>query len=134
MSRIVSIAARFTARNLRPLLVAAAFALTVVVLLAATLPANARATRVWPAVTAVPAAELHVKRVHISPSSGVLHVRLSNGARWRLTPCKHEDSRDCYWNARKRGNGIGRSFIDLRGTAYTIPARLMRAANARAGR
>lgn len=28
-----------------------------------------------------------------------------------LTPCPHEDSVGCYWDASERGNGLGNDFI-----------------------
>lgn len=37
-----------------------------------------------------------------------------------LRPCPQEDSRNCYWDAGHRGNGIGHSFVDLNGTAYYL--------------
>lgn len=35
-----------------------------------------------------------------------------------LPLCAEEDSRNCYWDADVLGNGEGRSFIDINGTAY----------------
>lgn len=38
-----------------------------------------------------------------------------------LGPCKFEDSRGCYWNARVRGDGHGRSFvIGWKGRAHFV--------------
>jgi hypothetical protein len=37
-----------------------------------------------------------------------------------LPPCEYEDSANCSWNAQTSGNGEGRSFFDLGGTAYYI--------------
>lgn len=37
-----------------------------------------------------------------------------------LTPCATEDSTNCYWDATTHGNGQGRSFIDVDGTAYFL--------------
>jgi hypothetical protein len=34
-----------------------------------------------------------------------------------LEACVNEDSADCYWDA-TRGNGIGRSFVDVGGVVY----------------
>jgi hypothetical protein len=34
-------------------------------------------------------------------------------------PCEQEDSSNCYWDAQTRGNGHGRSFVDVAG--LTIP-------------
>lgn len=43
----------------------------------------------------------------------------SYGAIGELFPeCATEDSTNCYWDARIRGNGQGNSFIDINGTAY----------------
>lgn len=30
-----------------------------------------------------------------------------------LRPCKYEDSENCYWDAGKFGNGVGRTFVHL---------------------
>jgi hypothetical protein len=35
-----------------------------------------------------------------------------------VPPCAEEDSTDCYWDAASRGNGIGRSFVDIAGKVY----------------
>ena len=35
-----------------------------------------------------------------------------------LRPCRYEDSRNCFWDASSRGNGVGNSFIDLNGKVY----------------
>ncbi len=32
-----------------------------------------------------------------------------------------DDERDCYWNARERGNGLGQSFIRYNGGTYYLP-------------
>lgn len=40
----------------------------------------------------------------------------TNVPRWLITPCKYEDSRNCYWNAGEAGNGRGHSF-------YSIPVK-----------
>ena len=37
-----------------------------------------------------------------------------------LPPCKYEDSRNCIWDASKRGNGKGQSFIDIDGKTIKI--------------
>jgi hypothetical protein len=34
-----------------------------------------------------------------------------------VPPCPTEDSANCYWDA-TRGNGTGRSFVDIDGTVY----------------
>lgn len=34
-----------------------------------------------------------------------------------VPPCPTEDSADCYWDA-SRGNGTGRSFVDIGGVTY----------------
>jgi hypothetical protein len=35
-----------------------------------------------------------------------------------LVPCPEEDSRNCYWDATRQGNGIGTSFVNIDGTYY----------------
>ena len=37
------------------------------------------------------------------------------------TPCATEDSTNCFWDAQHRGNGEGRSFLDIDGTAHYLP-------------
>ena len=32
-----------------------------------------------------------------------------------MADCEWEDSSDCYWNGSERGNGQGRSFVDIGG-------------------
>lgn len=34
--------------------------------------------------------------------------------------CEYEDSRNCAWDASERGNGLGRSFVDINGTPYYL--------------
>lgn len=36
-----------------------------------------------------------------------------------ITPCQVEDSVNCHWNAKERGNGQGTSFLNVLG--YVIP-------------
>jgi hypothetical protein len=40
-----------------------------------------------------------------------------------MKPCKFEDSHNCYWDAKTRGNGRGRSFVDLAGVVYYVGGR-----------
>jgi hypothetical protein len=35
-----------------------------------------------------------------------------------VPPCAEEDSTNCYWDAASRGNGVGRSFVDIDGEVY----------------
>lgn len=39
------------------------------------------------------------------------------------TVCKYEDSRNCVWDAKHRGNGKGRSFINRNGKVIFISHR-----------
>jgi hypothetical protein len=36
----------------------------------------------------------------------------------RLPPCLTEDSDNCYWDAKERGNGKGHSFTTINGETY----------------
>jgi hypothetical protein len=70
----------------------------------------------------------------VKPGRLVKHVRVINvqhhkpddraavvfntGSVWLLEPCGYEDSNNCYWTARSRGNGKGRSFVTLKGKTY----------------
>lgn len=51
---------------------------------------------------------------------GRLYAELNNGATFAFVPCRYEDSNNCYWDATRRGNGIGRSYIQLRGKTLFI--------------
>lgn len=42
-----------------------------------------------------------------------LYVEFRDGSAWVFTPCKQEDSRNCFWWAESRGNGKGKSFVAL---------------------
>lgn len=45
-----------------------------------------------------------------------------DGFKRSLRPCREEDSRNCYWDARRAGNQVGASFIDVRGHASHLRA------------
>lgn len=45
-------------------------------------------------------------------------VVLRNGHTWVVPRCKYEDSRNCWWDAGKRGNKRGHSFADLNGRVH----------------
>lgn len=74
--------------------------------------ANAEAHQIKAGHT--PAQVTVTKAVHVGKRYVVV---LNTGGVWVTDPCKMEDSRNCYWDARHRGNGKGRSFFDLHGTA-----------------
>ena len=43
--------------------------------------------------------------------------------RWvadHIRPCPQEDSRNCFWDAKNRGNKKGRSLVDLNGKKYFL--------------
>lgn len=54
------------------------------------------------------------------PTTGTAVVRCSANWSKRLRPCPTDDSSNCYWNARVRGNGLGTSYIDVRGVTYSV--------------
>jgi hypothetical protein len=37
-----------------------------------------------------------------------------------MPPCEYEDSTNCYWNAKERGNGFGHSFVSINGRSYFL--------------
>lgn len=37
-----------------------------------------------------------------------------NPPRWMSSPCKYEDSSNCFWDATIQGNGKGRSFYSIK--------------------
>lgn len=68
-----------------------------------------------------------VRVSYVEPSGARrLYVELNNGAAYRLSPCRVEDGRHCYWDADDRGNGAGRSFVRVSGR--TVYSRLIGAA------
>lgn len=48
------------------------------------------------------------------------YVEFNDGSAWSFAPCEYEDSTRCYWNAGKRGNRIGMSFIRLGGRFFRL--------------
>lgn len=59
------------------------------------------------ALFAALALSMRTQSVSVSPSSGRTFAR---AVTIPTTPCKFEDSRDCFWDAGVRGNGHGWSF------------------------
>lgn len=51
----------------------------------------------------------------------VLTVSLTVGTALVGGPCEQEDSRWCHWDATDRGNGQGRSFVDVGGVTIYVP-------------
>lgn len=49
-----------------------------------------------------------------------VYVEFSDGTEHVFAPCAQEDSRDCFWWASARGNGIGESFVDFDGKTYSL--------------
>lgn len=43
------------------------------------------------------------------------YVELGDGSSWAVVRCRHEDQWDCWWNAKRWGNGEGRSFVNIEG-------------------
>lgn len=82
------------------------------------------------------AVEIHGPRYDLDPDARnpfiwVEHVQRRwhyaervDGSEWMVTRCRYEDSRNCYWNAQKRGNHRGRSFIDINGETFYVVTKL----------
>ena len=65
-----------------------------------------------PAHTYLPVAERELR--YFEPlSKGRAYVEFNTGAAGVLKPCRLEDSERCFWDAGKRGNRKGRSFVRL---------------------
>lgn len=47
-----------------------------------------------------------------------LYVELNDGSTYLLRKCVYEDSARCYWDAGSSGNGVGKSFVSLRGRVF----------------
>jgi hypothetical protein len=85
-------------------------------------PADAapRAVRLEPPVRHVK----HVKVTYVHKSKSYPKwVEFNTGSLWSLPRCKHEDSRNCFYDAKRRGNGKGRSFADIKGKTYYVKGR-----------
>lgn len=55
---------------------------------------------------------------------GNAFVRLNNGAEFFLVPCAYDElvaGKPCYWNAETRGNGLGRSFVNVYNRTIYLP-------------
>ena len=67
------------------------------------------------------AADHHVGYRHLRVTDAEGYVKrsaaltLNDGSVWVAPPCKVEDSRNCYWDATRRGNHKGRSLLNLHG-------------------
>lgn len=64
----------------------------------------------------------HVKHVKVSyvhkSASDPKWIEFNTGSLWSVRACKYEYSNNCYWSARKQGNGKGKSFVTLHGKTY----------------
>lgn len=49
-----------------------------------------------------------------------LAVVLWSGAEYVVTPCKSEDSKNCFWWASTRGNGAGEAFVNIKGKTHRL--------------
>lgn len=66
----------------------------------------------------------HVKVTYVHKSkSAPVWVEFNTGSLWSLPTCKHEDSRNCFYDAKRRGNGKGRSFANIKGKTYHVKGR-----------
>ena len=88
-------------------------------------PAEAKATRVEKADRSGGKVLAYVEPYRVKRYKGKrqptrLYVEFRDGSAWHFTPCKEEDSRNCFWWAPKRGNGKGKSFVDLRGKVIRL--------------
>jgi len=61
----------------------------------------------------------HVRITYVQPArANRVWVEFNTGSLWSLRVCPAEDSSNCYWDARKQGNGHGRSFATIKGKTY----------------
>lgn len=92
------------------------FKLTAVTALAASILSLTAGTA---AAVQLESADRDVTRVRVTYVEPIgarkLYVELNNGATYRLNPCRYEDGRNCYWDARTAGNGRGHSFVAVSG-------------------
>lgn len=87
----------------------------------AVVDASAKAVRIEKRDTAVTKTLAYVEPFKVRKGTPKrLYVEFSDGSSWVFTPCKYEDSRNCFWWAPARGNKRGHSFLDLRGTVHYL--------------
>lgn len=73
--------------------------------------------------TLLDGAHHNVKHLRVTDSQA-FHRKLvavfNDDSTWEFGPCKYEDSRNCWWDADKRGNKAGHTFINLRGQVFFL--------------
>lgn len=90
-----------------------AIACTATILLAPA-PAEAKAVMVQPGIAYFEGREPVLYVNHVAHTRW-FYVEIANNETWMVTRCRQEDSRNCWWDAKRRGNGVGHSFVNLRG-------------------
>jgi hypothetical protein len=66
----------------------------------------------------------HVRATYVQQAGKArVWAEFNTGSLWSLPTCKHEDSRNCYYDAKRRGNGKGRSFANIKGKTYYVKGR-----------
>ena len=123
----------------------AALAVTVAAVLAPSAPAAADTTTQPAAVSWIAPGVLEAPKFHVHPRglrvtytermqvpgrAPLLYTEFNDGRVVAFRPCRYEDGsgprerrEGCYWNARKRGNGIGDSAILYRGRLFLLDTR-----------
>lgn len=61
-------------------------------------------------------------KIHWLQGRRLMIVKWSDGKTLLLNPCKYEDGRNCYWEADRRGNKIGDSFVVAFGKIWYLNA------------
>lgn len=60
---------------------------------------------------------IHVKNLrlvgYVEHKGSYLNAVFNDGRFWTLGACQYEDSERCFWDASRRGNGTGDSFVRL---------------------
>jgi len=62
----------------------------------------------------VAATTARVTTHHDQPDAVSVSVQHRPALAWAERPCAQEDSVNCYWDAKTRGNGHGHSFVNRR--------------------
>lgn len=61
-----------------------------------------------------------VRVSYIERMGRTAYIELSNGAAYKLSPCRYEDGRQCYWSGSTMGNRSGRSFVVVAGRVHYL--------------
>lgn len=82
--------------------------------------ADAKAVEISPPKTEMIGHDPLIYIEQLDGPSRWFYGELADGSQWMFTRCRIEESRNCWWNAHKRGNHHGHSFVDIHGAVHYL--------------